>query len=86
MELYSAEVQNLKKLLEVWIADSNQEMEATFGLQVPINITTSLAVAQASTSQGFQSSSKTIIDLLSARLEHFRFSIVGPGDIQEYCS
>ena len=84
MELYSAEVQNLKKLLAVWIADSNQELEATFGLQVPMNITTFLAVAQRLRAKDFNYLPEDDRLTISTP-EHFRFSIVGPGDIQEYC-
>ncbi len=84
MELYSAEVENLKKLLNVWISDSKQELEATFGLLVPVNITTFLAVAQRLRAKDFNYIPED--DRLTITTpEHFRFSIVGPGDIQEYC-
>ena len=84
MELYKAEVDNLKKLLEIWVNDSKQEMEATFGLQVPINITTFLAVAQRLRAKDFNYLPEDDRLTISTP-EHFRFSIVGPGDIQEYC-
>jgi hypothetical protein len=84
MELYSAEVENLKKLLGVWISDPNQELEATFGLQVPVNITTFLSVAQRLRAKDFNYLPED--DRLTITTpEHFRFSVVGPGDIQEYC-
>lgn len=84
MELYSAEVENLKKLLNVWIGDSKQELEATFGFQVPVNITTFLAVAQRLRAKDFNYLPEDDRLTISTP-EHFRFSVVGPGDIQEYC-
>ncbi len=84
MELYAAEVENLKKLLNVWISDSKQELEATFGLQIPVNITTFLAVAQRLRAKDFNYVPEEDRLTISTP-EHFRFSVVGPGDIQEYC-
>lgn len=84
MELYSQEVENLKKLLQIWVTDPKQELEATFGLQVPMNITTFLAVAQRLRAKDFNYIPEDDRLTISTP-EHFRFSIVGPGDIKEYC-
>ena len=55
MELYSAEAEKLKKLFGEWLASPDQELEATFGPNGTVDITTFLSVAKRLRARGYLS-------------------------------
>ena len=84
MELYSAEAENLKKLLGEWLALPDQELEATFGPKGTVDITTFLSVAKRLRARGYRALPQE--DRMTITLpEHIRFSVKGLGVIQAYC-
>ena len=84
MELRSAEVESLRKLVTAWIESPNQELEATFGIGGRVDITTFLSVAKRLRARGYTSVPQE--DRLTITLpEHVRFALKGMGVIQNYC-
>ena len=84
MELYSAEAEKLKKLLGEWLASPDQELEATFGPNGTVDITTFLSVAKRLRARGYRALPQE--DRMTITLpEHIRFSVKGLGVIQAYC-
>ena len=84
MELNSAEAKNLQKRIEDWLASPNQELEATFGADGKVDVTTFLNVAKRLRARGYRSVPQE--DRMTVTTpDHVRFSLQGLGTIQEYC-
>lgn len=84
MELYPAEVERLKRLVEEWVLHDERELEATFTSKVAKESTTFLAVAERLESKGFRA--LPIEDYMNIITpEQVRFTITGLGSIEAYC-
>jgi hypothetical protein len=84
MEVFSAESEKLKALIQGWWEQPDQELECTFGESGAVNSTDFLAVAARLRSKGFQSIQQE--DRLNILLpEHIRFTLTGNGEIVRYC-
>ena len=84
MELNSAEVTNLRKRIEDWLVSPNQELEATFGVDGKVDVTTFLTVAKRLRAKGYRSIAQEDRMTITTP-DHVRFSLQGLGTIQEYC-
>ena len=84
MELNSAEVTNLRKRIEDWLVSPNQELEATFGVDGKVDVTTFLTVAKRLRAKGYRSFAQEDRMTITTP-DHVRFSLQGLGTIQEYC-
>ena len=83
MELYTAEVNQIKKQIDDWLIHPDRELECTFG-GGSVDATTFFAVAQRLRSKGFRELSQE--DRLTVTTpSHVRFTIQGLGVIQQYC-
>jgi predicted NAD-dependent protein-ADP-ribosyltransferase YbiA (DUF1768 family) len=84
MELFAPEVENLKKKVAAWLESPEQELEATFGIDGRVDVTTFLSVAKRLRARGYSPLPQE--DRLTITLpEHLRFAIKGLGIIQNYC-
>lgn len=84
MELYSPEVESLKKLVQAWIESENQELEATFGVGGQVDVTTFLNVAKRLRARGYTALPQQ--DRMTVALpNHVRFTLTNLGMIQQYC-
>jgi SAM-dependent methyltransferase len=85
MELYKPEAEILRKMITEWTEHDERELEATFGTQGQVNPTRFLAIAQRLRAKGFTALPQE--DRLTITLEnHIRFTLVGLGVIQQYCT
>ena len=84
MELNSAEVTHLRKRIEDWLVSPNQELEATFGVDGKVDVTTFLTVAKRLRARGYRSIAQEDRMTITTP-DHVRFSLQGLGTIQEYC-
>jgi hypothetical protein len=84
MELNSAEATNLRKRIEEWLTSPNQELEATFGVNGRVDVTTFLTVAKRLRARGYRSIPQEDRMTITTP-DHVRFSLQGLGTIQEYC-
>lgn len=84
MELNSAEVTHLRKRIEDWLVSPNQELEATFGVDGKVDVTTFLTVAKRLKARGYRSIAQEDRMTITTP-DHVRFSLQGLGTIQEYC-
>ena len=83
MELYSAEVESIKKLTNEWIQHDEHELECTFG-KGTVDSTTFFQIAQRLRSKGLRELSQE--DRLTITTpEHVRFTLQSMGIIQQYC-
>jgi hypothetical protein len=84
MDLYSAEYNKLKTIVQSWHEHDEQELEATFGKGGNVDAQTFLTIAQRLRSKGF-----TVMPqderLSILQQKQIRFSIQGLGVIQQYC-
>jgi hypothetical protein len=84
MDLYSAEYNKLKTIVQSWHEHDEQELEATFGKGGNVDAQTFLTIAQRLRSKGFsvmpQDERLSIL-----QQKQIRFSIQGLGVIQQYC-
>jgi hypothetical protein len=84
MELYSAEVAKVNALVKDWWENNDTELEATFGFKGQVDVQTFLNVATRLRSKGMEGLPQQ--EKLNICLpDHFRFSMVGMGVIQQYC-
>uniref|UniRef100_A0A6C0KPY8 mRNA (guanine-N(7))-methyltransferase n=1 Tax=viral metagenome TaxID=1070528 RepID=A0A6C0KPY8_9ZZZZ len=84
MELYPAEVESLKRLIEEWYIHDERELEATFSGKTASETTTFLAVAQRLESKGFRAlPQEDRLNIITP--EQVRFTITGMGNIENYC-
>jgi hypothetical protein len=84
MELYSAEAETLQKITNGWLSETDQELEATFGVKGAVDVTTFLAVAQRLRAKGYRSLPQE--DRMTIMTpEHIRFTLPTMGVIQQYC-
>lgn len=83
MELFSAEVRSLKKMIEEWIPVPERELESTFGERGKVNATTFLAVAQRLKSKGYGLRQEDRMTILTPK--NIRFTLIGMGLIRDYC-
>jgi hypothetical protein len=84
MELYPAEVESLKKLIEEWYIHDERELEATFSGKTAAETTTFLNVAQRLEAKGFRPlPQEDHLKIITP--DQVRFDIVGIGSIEEYC-
>ena len=83
MELHSAEVESIKKLVNEWIQHDEHELECTFG-KGTTDATTFFQIAQRLRSKGLRELSQE--DRLTITTpEHVRFTLQSMGVIQQYC-
>ena len=84
MDLYSAEVSKWKSLVQEWLDNPSYELEASFGIETPIGVTTFLDVAKRLKGKGY-----TVIeqdDYMNICLQdNTRIMINGLEQIREYC-
>ena len=84
MELRSAEVESLKRLLEEWYVHDERELEATFSGKTASETTTFLSVAQRLESKGFRAlPQEDHMKIITP--DQVRFEITGIGSIEQYC-
>ena len=84
MEVTPAEAEKIKSLINEWISNERQELEATFGYKGVVDSSTFLAVSQRLTERGFKY--ETQPDRMTIILpERIRFTLNGSGVIQQYC-
>ena len=84
MELYPAEAETLQKIMNGWLTETDQELEATFGVKGAVDVTTFLAVAQRLRAKGYRSLPQE--DRMTIMTpEHIRFTLPTMGVIQQYC-
>jgi hypothetical protein len=84
MELYPAEVDRLKRLVEEWYLHDERELEATFTSKVARESTTFLAVAERLESKGFRAlPQEDRMNIITP--EQVRFTLTGLGSIEAYC-
>jgi predicted NAD-dependent protein-ADP-ribosyltransferase YbiA (DUF1768 family) len=84
MELYPAEVERLKRLVEEWYLHDERELEATFTSKVARESTTFLAVAERLESKGFRAlPQEDRMNIITP--EQIRFTLTGLGSIEQYC-
>jgi predicted NAD-dependent protein-ADP-ribosyltransferase YbiA (DUF1768 family) len=83
MELYPADVERLKRMLEEWSQHETRELEATFS--APSDTTTFLSVAQRLAAKGYQAlPQEDKLNIITP--EHIRFTLTGIANIQKYCN
>jgi hypothetical protein len=84
MELYPAEVDSLKKLIEEWYLHDERELEATFSGKTASETTTFLNVAQRLEAKGFRAlPQEDRLNIITP--DQVRFTITGMGNIENYC-
>jgi hypothetical protein len=84
MEVTPAEAEKIKSLINEWLSNERQELEATFGYKGVVDSSTFLAVSQRLTERGFKY--ETQPDRMTIILpERIRFTLNGSGVIQQYC-
>ena len=84
MDLYSAEVSKWKSLVQEWIDNPTYELEASFGIDTPISVTTFLDVAKRLKGRGYSVIEQD--DYMNICLQdHTRIMINGLEQIREYC-
>jgi hypothetical protein len=84
MELYPAEVDRLKRLVEEWYLHDERELEATFTSKVARESTTFLAVAERLESKGYRALPvEDYMNIITP--EQVRFTITSLGSIEAYC-
>lgn len=84
MELKSEEIDSLKNLLDSWLLNNNQELEATFGEKGQVDSSRFLAVAQRLKGKGFTAIPQD--EYLTISLQNnLRFTIQGMEMIEDYC-
>jgi hypothetical protein len=82
MELYPAEVESLRKIVDEWVVHENRELEASF--QNASFTTAFLAVAKRLQAKGFTAlPQEDRLNILTP--EHVRFTLTGIGAIESYC-
>lgn len=84
MELYPAEVERLKRLVEEWFIHEERELEATFKSKVAKESTTFLAVAGRLEAKGYRAlPQEDRMNILTP--DNVRFTITSLGQIEAYC-
>ena len=83
MEIYPAEGENIKKLIQEWILHPEHELECTFG-KGSVDASTFFQVAQRLRSKGLTELPQEDRLTISTP-EHVRFTIQSMGVIQQYC-
>lgn len=84
MELYPAEVDSLKKIIEEWYLHDERELEATFSGKTASETTTFLNVAQRLEAKGFRAlPQEDRLNIITP--DQVRFTITGMGNIENYC-
>lgn len=84
MELFPAEAETLRKIVQEWTEHSERELEATFGPGGEVDSTAFLNVAKRLRAKGFANLQQE--DRLTITLpDHTRFTLIGSGVIQQYC-
>jgi SAM-dependent methyltransferase len=84
MELTSAEVGDLKKIVNHWFTHPDTELEATFGLKGQVDVQTFLETASRLRAKGYVGIPQE--DYLNVCLpDHVRFSLTQIGVIEQYC-
>ena len=84
MELYPAEVESLKRLIEEWYIHDERELEATFSGKTASETTTFLAVAQRLEAKGFRPlPQEDRLNIITP--DNVRFTITSMGNIERYC-
>lgn len=84
MDLYSAEIEKWKSLIQEWLDNPSYELEATFGITSAINVTTFLDVAKRLKSKQYEVVEQD--DYLNICLQDkTRVMINGLEQIKEYC-
>ncbi len=92
MEVVSAEAEKLKRLIKEWWEHKDQELEATFGGKAGIDSTTFLAVCKRLREKGFKAiPQEDRLNVIVSKqagansAKNIRFTLVGLGQIQQYC-
>ena len=84
MELFSAEADTLRKIVQEWTEHAERELEATFGPKGQVDATRFLTVAQRLKAKGFTALPQE--DRLTiTTTDNTRFTLLGMGIIQQYC-
>ena len=84
MELYPAEVENLKRLIGEWYLHDERELEATFSGKTASETTTFLAVAQRLEAKGYRAlPQEDKMNIVTP--DQVRFTVTGIGGIEAYC-
>jgi SAM-dependent methyltransferase len=82
MELHPEEISKVKDIISKWLSNDTMELEST--VNMPINATSFMEVAQRLTSKGYTAlPQEDHIKILTP--ENIRFTIVGMSSIEEYC-
>ena len=92
MEVISAEAEKLKRLIKEWWEHKDQELEATFGGKAGIDSTTFLAVCKRLREKHFKAiPQEDRLNVIVSKqagagsAKNIRFTLVGLGQIQQYC-
>lgn len=84
MDLFPAEVETLKKMIQDWTVHPEREMESTFGPKGEVDTTTFLNVVQRLKAKGYDAlPQEDKLNILTPT--GVRFSIHGMGVIQQFC-
>ena len=84
MELYPAEVESLKRVIEEWYIHDERELEATFSGKTASETTTFLSVAQRLEAKGFRAlPQEDRLNIITP--DQVRFTITGMGNIEKFC-
>jgi len=85
MELFSADINHIKSLVEDWKRSPEVELEACFGMKGTVNMETFLRVIRRLKSKGFHEISQE--DRLTVSLpDSTRFTLMGDGQVKKYCN
>jgi predicted NAD-dependent protein-ADP-ribosyltransferase YbiA (DUF1768 family) len=85
MELYPAEITRIRSIVDQWVANPAQELEATFGLDGSVSASTFLQIAQRLVTKGYEALPQD--DRLTILMDRstIRLSLQGLGVLQSYC-
>jgi len=97
MDLFKAEVEKLREIVHLWQDHPNEELEATFGINGHVDVSTFYAVIRRLQSKGYTLTQEPDkLNIITPAVERnaksaivptgCRFTISGFGQIEQYCN